>query len=148
KCFSGQVRDEYVEQEIRSQIEKAMGAGLRITHIDGHKHVHVMPQVMRVICRVAPAYGIKAVRSVSERAWGLGQIRWKQFVFAKWASVMWQLSARRISKAGFVTPQYFYGITQTGFLDPNVLTSIIRDLQPGVHELMCHPGYVDEELKA
>jgi predicted glycoside hydrolase/deacetylase ChbG (UPF0249 family) len=148
KCFRGQVRDAYLEQEIRSQIEKVLSAGIHITHIDGHKHVHVIPQVTRMICHLAPEYGIKGVRAVSDRATGLGPVMWKQFVFAKLSSAMWRLSRRKISAAGFVSPDRFYGITQTGFLDCAVLTAIIRDLRPGVHELMCHPGYVDDALKS
>src|SRR5262249_53379464 len=43
--------------------------------------------------------------------------------------------------------QRFYGITQTGFLDFAALEEIVEDLPEGVSELMCHPGYVDDELK-
>jgi len=40
-------------REIRAQIEKALAAGVRVSHIDGHKHVHVLPQVFHTVCRIA-----------------------------------------------------------------------------------------------
>lgn len=46
-----------------------------------------------------------------------------------------------------LTPDRFYGITQTGFLDRDAFNDIISDLTAGVHELMCHPGYVDGALR-
>src|SRR5947199_208503 len=45
-------------------------------------------------------------------------------------------------------PTYFYGITQTGFLDAKALQKIIADLPQGASEIMCHPGYVDTELSS
>src|SRR5439155_13960420 len=64
--FRQTVRITDVEKEIRAQIEKAFAAGASITHIDGHKHVHVLPAVLRIVCRVAPHYGIAAVRATVE----------------------------------------------------------------------------------
>jgi len=44
------------------------------------------------------------------------------------------------------TPERFYGITQTGFLDLRGFADMVRSLPDGISELMCHPGYVDAEL--
>src|SRR5215831_14809083 len=65
--FKRRVRLEHLEREIRAQIEKVIASALSVTHIDGHKHVHVIPPVFRVIWRVASDYGIFAVRSTRER---------------------------------------------------------------------------------
>src|SRR5689334_23356162 len=37
-----------LERAVRTQIEKALGTGLDITHLDGHKHVHVIPAVLKI----------------------------------------------------------------------------------------------------
>src|SRR5207244_8356631 len=65
--FRRKVRHADLEKEIRAQLQKALATGMRITHIDGHKHVHVIPRVFNLICRIAPDYGISAVRSTIER---------------------------------------------------------------------------------
>src|SRR5215510_941787 len=64
----GKIRPAEVESEIRGQIKKALSTGLTITHIDGHKHVHVVPQVLKIIREVAPAYGISSIRPMMTRA--------------------------------------------------------------------------------
>jgi predicted glycoside hydrolase/deacetylase ChbG (UPF0249 family) len=44
------------------------------------------------------------------------------------------------------TPQ-FAGRIHTGVLDADALVTIVRSLQPGITELMVHPGYRDDELE-
>jgi len=56
-------------------------------------------------------------------------------------------SQRRNMQSGLVSPKRFYGITQTGFLDLAAFTEIVHDMDAGTHELMCHPGFVDDDLK-
>jgi predicted glycoside hydrolase/deacetylase ChbG (UPF0249 family) len=153
----GKIRASDLEKEIRAQIERAIGSGLWITHIDGHKHVHVMPALLRILRRVAPEYDIHAIRLLHERmprfAAMLTRNRKasaqivKQRTFGK---ILSSLSGPAGSSAGgregVVSPEYFYGITQTGFLDLAAFTDIVCDLREGTNELMCHPGYVDEDL--
>ena len=146
-----------LEKEIRAQIEKALAAGVRISHIDGHKHVHVLPQVFQLVCKIAPAYGIRAVRSTVERMPKLcslvrrnaGSSRQivKQYVFGKALSVGFALASSMNGRKVLSTPCRFYGITQTGFLDIRAFADIVDGLEDGVSEVMCHPGYVDEDLR-
>lgn len=142
-----------MEREIRAQIEKALGTGLPITHLDGHKHVQVIPSVMTILHRVVPEYGIRAIRTTITRTPRLfsllGRNRTalaailKQYVFAQGVRLVWQLGWR----SALLGPDYFYGIAETGFLDLEAFAGIIEDLPQGTHELMCHPGYVDDLLR-
>ena len=43
---------------------------------------------------------------------------------------------------------HFAGFRLTGRLDTPSLASLIRSLPEGTTELMCHPGYLREELRA
>jgi predicted glycoside hydrolase/deacetylase ChbG (UPF0249 family) len=157
RSISGQMRDIDLELRIRAQLEKALNAGVRLTHLDGHKHVHAVPQVLRVVARLAPEYGIRAIRRVVERSPALRAIlkrtgrerrgMVKQYLFARVVSGVWTLSESGVSKSAFVFPNRFYGVTQTGFLDFSSLRDVIRDLGSGVNELMCHPGFIDHNLK-
>ena len=145
-----------LETEIRAQLDKTLAAGVRITHIDGHKHVHVIPQVFALVCRISPDYGIRAVRSTVERTPRLASLlarnigSWaqilKQYVFGKALSGAWVLSRPANGQRILNTPRRLYGITQTGFLDAPTFAEIVSGLKSGVSEVMCHPGYVDEDL--
>jgi hopanoid biosynthesis associated protein HpnK len=156
--FRGRVRSADLETEIRTQIEKTIGSGLEITHIDGHKHVHVIPQVFQAICHAAPDYGIQAIRSTVERTPRLGSLlfrnrqTWpqilKQYAFAKAATAACVFSRRGQREQVLITPTRFYGISQTGFLDLETFSDVLHDLNGGIAEIMCHPGYLDDDLKS
>ena len=152
-AFALSAKRKDLEASIRSQIELAVGTGLNISHIDGHKHVHVIPAVLSILRRVAPEYGIRALRTMNARTpnlWSLLRHNpksratvLKQYVFACGARITWKFS----SKQPAAGPRHFYGITETGLLDLTAFRAIILDLSPGIHEVMCHPGYVDAELR-
>jgi predicted glycoside hydrolase/deacetylase ChbG (UPF0249 family) len=142
-----------LEREVRAQIEKALGTGLHITHLDGHKHVHIIPAVLKVIRAVAPAYGIRAIRTMNARATRMMSLLRRnpearatiirQYLFTRGARLAWRLCLPN-TMAG---PDSFYGIAETGFLDVDVFANIIQELTFGAHEVMCHPGYLDDDLQ-
>src|SRR5262249_18460537 len=64
-------------------------------------------------------------------------------------AAMWPWATRNTRTAaalGIRTPR-FIGRIHTGVLDRAALRAMVRGLEPGVTELMVHPGYVDEPLQ-
>lgn len=55
-----------LEREFRRQIEKIMSK-TKVTHIDSHNHIHAIPRIFEMVCRLAKEYGIKQVRTHFER---------------------------------------------------------------------------------
>jgi hopanoid biosynthesis associated protein HpnK len=157
RILSGKLRLDQVEREWRAQIEKVQAAGIAVTHLDGHKHVHMLPAVFPIAVRLARHCGIPGVRSAVERPTSLGGLLRrhgsasttivKQYLEARALALAAMNSRERLQRAGLACPKYFYGITQTGFLDGAELDAILRNLPEGTSELMCHPGYVDGALK-
>jgi len=43
-----------------------MDTGLRVTHIDGHQHMHVLPTVLPIVIEQAKSFGIHAIRIPDE----------------------------------------------------------------------------------
>ena len=43
-----------------------MDTGLRVTHIDGHQHLHVLPTVLPIVIEQAKSFGIHAIRIPDE----------------------------------------------------------------------------------
>jgi predicted glycoside hydrolase/deacetylase ChbG (UPF0249 family) len=62
RSITGRLRLKEVETEIAAQIECIAAGGVRISHLDGHKHLHQLPTVCRAVANVAPRYGIERVR--------------------------------------------------------------------------------------
>jgi hypothetical protein len=59
-----------VEKEWDAQIGKARDAGIAPTHLDGHKHVHMLPGLFEIALRLAKRHRIGAIR-ISHEASGL-----------------------------------------------------------------------------
>src|SRR6266849_8648084 len=51
-----------VALEWSAQISKVRDAGIEPTHLDGHKHVHMLPGLFEITLRLAKRYGIGAIR--------------------------------------------------------------------------------------
>jgi predicted glycoside hydrolase/deacetylase ChbG (UPF0249 family) len=64
-----------IEREMRAQIERVLATGLRVTHLNGHQHLHMWPGVFRITMRLANDYGIGYVRRVRDRGGKGGVVR-------------------------------------------------------------------------
>ena len=62
RAISGILSETDVEAELRAQIAVVHDAGVRISHVDGHKHLHQLPVVSAAVGRVLPHFGIERVR--------------------------------------------------------------------------------------
>lgn len=145
-----------VELEWSAQISKVRNAGIEPTHLDGHKHVHMLPGLFEIALRLARRHGIGAIR-VSHEASSLraalstGERRTavvlKQGVQARALKLLARDARQQAERAGVSTADYFCGIAQTGELTREGVARLLRSLPEGTTELMCHPGYADEVLR-
>ena len=55
-----------LELEFRTQIEKIL-AVTTVSHIDSHVHVHAIPRIFELVCKLAKEYGIKQIRTQYEQ---------------------------------------------------------------------------------
>ena len=145
-----------VELEWNAQIEKVRAAGIRPTHLDGHKHVQMLPGLFAVALRLAKKHGIEAVR-VSHEASSLraalnsggetAGLMLKQGVQARGLKLLARDARKMAERAGIAAADYFCGIAQTGALTKKGIQQMLASLPEGTTELMCHPGYADAELE-
>jgi predicted glycoside hydrolase/deacetylase ChbG (UPF0249 family) len=115
-----------IERELRAQIERVLATGLRVTHLNGHQHLHLLPRVFGLVARLAREYGIPYVRIVDDRG---GTAR---------SLSMAALSAlgRRARNTTFTNDRTI-GVAIAGHLDDVVP---LLDHVDGVTELVTHPG--------
>jgi len=157
RMVAGRVAIAAAEREFRAQIERVLAAGIYPTHLDGHQHVHMWPPVFALTARLAAEYGMAGVRSARERRVDFPGL-WRRNAPLR-GKILGQAgvglglaflavaSRAALSAAGVASPDYFYGVSATGYLDRGTLEDVLRDVPDGVSELMCHPGYVDAALE-
>jgi len=147
RYLSGGVRDEEVEAEWSAQIARLRGAGVRITHLDSHQHLHLVPGLFRIALRIARANGILAMRfprvpTVLRRAERGSVRRSLEFLPLR---LMEQSNLPHLNASGIRTPDRFFGFHSTGHLDQKALRSVLFGVPQGTSELVCHPGMGEPE---
>lgn len=139
----GKINIEEVEREWRAQIERALGAGLSVTHLDSEKHSHTFPPLFRLTLKLAAEYGICRVRYINERCfvWPPSQML-KAWLIAGWCS----REKPHLEGLGIKVVDHFHGLCQAGRVTAQWLKKILKKLRPGSTEIMTHPGFLTEDL--
>jgi chitin disaccharide deacetylase len=147
---------EEVEREWDAQIQKVRDLGVEPTHLDGHRHVQMLPGLFEIALRLAKKHGIAAARisheesslraALSAGAKQKATVVMKQGVQARGLKLLAPDAREQAERAGIATADYFCGIAQTGELTRKGILRLLEILPEGTTELMCHPGYVDAEL--
>jgi hopanoid biosynthesis associated protein HpnK len=150
-ALRAQLVGEQIEAETQAQIRKLQSAGIKVDHLDTHKHTHIFPQVLGPMLRAVKACGVGAIRNPFE-ATRLVQLAKRPSLWQRWAGTR-VLSGfatgfqRTVKAVGMLTPDGSVGIVATGSLDSRLLTGIVETLPEGTWELVCHPGYADGQLQ-
>lgn len=120
--------------ELRAQIEKMIAAGVRLTHLDSHKHTHIAPPVFRAVVRLAHEFRIPFVRLPLDTT--LPAVRLLRGFYT------------RLARGYQVRmTDHFMGFRLTGHLNERTLAAALELLPEGTTEFMCHPGFLRDELR-
>ena len=149
RISTGRLSSQELKTELTAQLEKVCDTGLRPDHLDCHQHVHIFPDVFHCLVDLAKTFHIPAVRTT--QAWSASLFG----CVTKDGLKRWLLS--RYSKrykdwlkaVHFRTVDYFWGTESLVESKPlEIFLNIAGQLQEGDHELMCHAGFVSDELRA
>ena len=143
RALSGRIDSDEVFVECAAQLKRLRDTGLRITHVDSHRHVHVLPGIRPAVQRAAKEAGVAQVRVPVRPAGGA-----PRSAIAAAKDVLLAASFRVASRAAPArTTVRFEGISLMGGDGfESGLLALVAALPAGVTELMVHPGYDDAEL--
>ncbi len=122
---TGRIR---IYDQLSRQLDRILKAGIRPSHLDTHKHTHLLPPVLDAVARIAREHRIPWVRRPLPMP-----------VLHRWLD-------GRLNASGCRTTDHFAGFQMTGRFDAPQLAALIRGLPEGLTEFMCHPGFCTAEL--
>jgi chitin disaccharide deacetylase len=124
---------EQIERELVCQVEAVQHAGVEITHVDSHRHMHKLPSFRQALERALPRLGIRRVRAVQD-------VYLKKPIASPtyWLGPRW---ARRLASA-FATTDHFFMPTSAGDKGwEHALFEAVRRLRGQTLEVGVHPGF-------
>jgi len=149
RLLTGRISAAEIEAEAHAQIEALQSRGLKLTHVDTHKHTHMFPAVLRPVLRAARKAGIRAVRNPFEPAWAVRATAGASWARAAEVNVLRRMQDRCrqiIAEEGFVTTNGTIAVVGTGIFNAEMVRSLLGQLPEGTWELVTHPGYNDADL--
>ena len=139
-----------IYEELSAQVRRMLDAGIRLTHLDTHKHTHLAPPVLDAVARIAEECGIHWVRRPFDLPLtaARGAAPWLKRATSDSLWVVRARFERVLVRHHCRTTDHFAGFQITGRFRTGELVALIRALPPGSTELMCHPGRCGDELRS
>lgn len=148
RVVAGSVRIAEVEREWEAQLVAVQRAGFRVTHLDSHQHLHLLPKLLPVALALAQRFDVPFVRAprgddpaaIGVPVGAAGRAR------ARLLSIFGAAARRRICTAGLPEPPRVLGLAEAGRMTllrwKALLAALPRD---GTFEVVLHPGSDDPQ---
>ena len=140
KYFAGKIQLNEIRRELEAQLRKILDHGIRISHLNSHQHLHMLPKILGMTIELANEYDIAAIRVPREpmRSYmlrGAGALpRALQLMILNGFCFLGRSRIR-------LPTDHVIGFHTAGNLDKSKLQIMLQSLpRDGICELMCHPG--------
>ena len=149
RLWRGRVDESDIHREFEAQIRRVIDAGIKPTHLDTEKHMHMLfPSMLKVALDLAEQHAIGWIRWGCEgfspiRAWASSQ-SWKALLLAG----VRRRAEPMVRASGVRHADHFAGLLYSGRMDAEAYIQVFEHLKEGVTEIVCHPGYVDDEMSS
>jgi hopanoid biosynthesis associated protein HpnK len=132
-----------VRRELAAEIEAQFAAfaatGLKLDHVNAHKHFHVHPVIGGLVLAIGRRYGMAALRVPREPRSLVLDVARHARVAAPWA--VWL--AVRARRAGILVPDAVIGLAWSGAFTAERLAAALGRLPGGLVEIYLHPATAD-----
>jgi hopanoid biosynthesis associated protein HpnK len=127
--------------EITAQFEAFAATGLRLDHVNAHKHFHLHPTICGLILRIGRQFGLSAARVPIEPRAVIRAIEPRRsHPLDPVIDTVAALARARFRAAGVLVPDQVFGLAWSGAVTAPRLNDIIETLPPGLSEIYLHPG--------
>jgi len=134
------------EKEFRLQIEKVLKY-TTVSHLDSHVHVHAIPKIFELTCKLAKEYQINQVRTQFEKFYVVPDfkkhinVKYPPNIFKVLLLNAFTLNNRGLIKEyGLQTNDYIIGVGYTGMMDDKTIFEGLSAIEEdAVVEALIHP---------
>lgn len=143
--ISGKAKLKELKNEFSAQIEKFLKTGLEPTHLDSHQHIHMFPSIFNIVIELCKDFNINKIRQPNEKYSNVGLMSKRQ-IYRLTLSTLSRFANKKINKNNIYTTDNCFGVLNCGNITKDILENILSSLKIGTTEIICHPGYPDNEL--
>ncbi len=125
--------------EIEAQFEAFAATGLKLDHVNAHKHFHLHPTIGRLVVEIGRRYGMDGVRAPCEPLSVLRRIEpvaaggeIERFCGNRLKDRLWA--------SGIWSPDHVFGLCWSGSMNTRRVAGLIEHLPEGVSEIYLHPA--------
>ena len=136
---------EGVRKELKAQLELLKTSGAKITHMNGHEHIHMLPKILNIFISLAKEFNIPALR-YPRRDRRIRPFNVKDIYKKSILSYFSNRTAGLFKSSGLLYTDHFLGLLDAGRLKEDILMNMLNGLKDGVTELVCHPGFLSPEV--
>ena len=138
--FGGRKVLNEIHSEIEAQIAFLKKSGLKIEHINGHRHIHFLPKIFPIVQKIAAEHGILHVRIINESIVQTVLASGFKPLFSS-AIIKWFILrlCGLVNGAG-TSDTYFFSIFHTCKVTNSVAKQIAIPNKFKRIEIMIHPG--------
>lgn len=141
--FNREARQQ-IRREIRAQLEKFGATGLKLTHVDGHLHMHSHPVIFNTLISLAKEFNIRTIRVPREELSPTLKVdRSALFTKVVWYSVfrcLYSYGSRKLKRARIDSPERVYGLLESGKMSEEYILKLLPQIRARRVELYSHPA--------
>lgn len=138
------IKIQEVYSELKCQISKVLDEGLSVTHLDGHEHIHLMPEILVLVAKLAKEFNVPYVRVPLENS---AVIMMRPSLLDLVRHIELKIFAKKAEKflyANDFVCVNFLGHYHAGRVDDDILCKLVSKIPNGVTELALHPAVKDD----
>jgi hopanoid biosynthesis associated protein HpnK len=130
-----------VAYEIAAQFEAFVATGLRLDHVDCHKHWHLHPTISGLILDIGQRYGMTALRIPSEPVGVLRLIEKQTSSKLSWVTpTCAALLKARVRRRRLLAADRVFGLAWSGAMTESRVAGLLTHLPDGITEIYFHPA--------
>ncbi len=126
--------------EIKAQLQKYIATELPLQHIDGHRHVHLIPAIFKIVQQIQQEHHIPRIRAMNENIFNtVKQNKSKSWLFDG-GLVKYAILRFLTWWNGYRSDIYFYSILYTCKISKEQFENVKIPAGYQAVEIMIHPG--------